>query len=1131
MWKAKRKVSLLVILCMFAAMLPVSAMAEDSPGDSAAPSSGEDFVEVTPETLAAFTAEDVDTRAAIPADAEKFGNDPDNPTGFFKDGTLTILDNNLINDNNWEALKKRVTKLVISYGVSSIPAAEFAGMDKLTDNVKMRTPVVEYTGTREQWDADIVLSGNNAGSEWGFQAGEGNHLLVSFADGGMIGKCGENVCFSFEKETDTNGALVKGTLTISKTDDNAKEWKIADFEEYMMPWYSIRGLVTDLVIEDGITDIGSYAFYSFTNLHSVIIPEDIASIGEYAFAHCTKMNTLEIVEAGPDLEIERYAFYDCTSLENLGRSEAPGIPTRVKKIGQAAFRDSGLVYTAEGTTGNIYYSGDREAWKQINDDGNSPDIRTDKLLTGPINNDETVYAIVHYTGNNVPEDMYCSLSFLRLEVDDAGAENYKLDVGSLEPVSGIVSKPVVHDGKAYKIAENTKFTIPGIGDVKREGYTFTGWRCSIDNKIYQPDEKFAMPAEEVTFTAQWKVDEPVKGEATGDTIQSIIEYLEDADRRGKPGYYWTVPQDSASTRTELIKCLDMEDDGMVAKRLEAYGAVQGLDISYRVQVKSFIEATMGVANMTKGRNGSFAFELHLTFKSGNDVIMATAHIKNGVIEATEYENGKTDKAYKVTFAPGGGDDTGVLQTHEDVFPGKSFTLPECKYGPPAGKEFSGWRCSLTGLADSFADKLFYRENAQFTMRASDVTFTAEWKDIPKDNGGAAASAFRAVAAQGVPQPKVNNLRALARSELEAQKDVSVILEAAAVGEDSPDAAKIKTASSEENLTFVDLTIHKTVDGKTSRIPDTNGELVEVTLPFDGKNAENVKVYRVHDDEVDVLTAGGSGERIAVTDDSVTIYAEKFSVYAIAFDRKDGHAGAATTGGNSSTNSGSSAGNGSSSNGGGSIGNGGDSTSGGSGKGGSSKPDIASREDNAPVTGGAGSSPAAKRFNDVPPEAWYYEAANWAYDNKIAKGEGGRRFNPNKLCTRAEMLTFLWRSLGSPEPQAPGKTFSDVSSGSYYAKAVQWAAGQNIVKGSGGKRFNPDAPITRAEAITFLYRTLGAPASSGTRFQDVPESAYYAEAVEWAAGRDIAKGMGKRSFNPSAPCTRAQVLTFLYRSQS
>ena len=270
--------------------------------------------------------------------------------------------------------------------------------------------------------------------------------------------------------------------------------------------------------------------------------------------------------------------------------------------------------------------------------------------------------------------------------------------------------------------------------------------------------------------------------------------------------------------------------------------------------------------------------------------------------------------------------------------------------------------------------------------------------------------------------------------------------------------------------------------------------------------------------MDVLTdETRTGERIAVASDSLTIYATKFSVYAIAFDRKANTPDVTppTPGGTP---------------GGGSSGG----SSGSSSNGGSSKPSIrdnGTAKPSNPQSGGGSNAASRQPFNDVPPGAWYYEAATWAYDAKIAKGEGGKRLNPNKLCTRAEMLTFLWRSLGSPDRVGTGKTFTDVPSGAYYTKAVQWAASLKIVKGEGGKRFNPDATVTRAEAITFLYRALGVPSAAVGRFTDVPASAYYAEAVEWAADRDIAKGMGKRSFSPASPCTRAQVLTFLYRSQS
>lgn len=169
------------------------------------------------------------------------------------------------------------------------------------------------------------------------------------------------------------------------------------------------------------------------------------------------------------------------------------------------------------------------------------------------------------------------------------------------------------------------------------------------------------------------------------------------------------------------------------------------------------------------------------------------------------------------------------------------------------------------------------------------------------------------------------------------------------------------------------------------------------------------------------------------------------------------------------------------------------------------------------------------FIDVDETAWYYDAVMWSRNQGISKGEGGRKFNPDTICTRAEMLTFLWRANGSPEPAGEGKRFTDVAPGSYYEKAVQWAADSRIVKGEGKRKFNPTASVTRAETITFLYRANGSSAGGdNNRFVDVISDAYYASAVQWAVNNKIAKGMGSRKFNPDMPCTRAQVVTFLYR---
>lgn len=169
------------------------------------------------------------------------------------------------------------------------------------------------------------------------------------------------------------------------------------------------------------------------------------------------------------------------------------------------------------------------------------------------------------------------------------------------------------------------------------------------------------------------------------------------------------------------------------------------------------------------------------------------------------------------------------------------------------------------------------------------------------------------------------------------------------------------------------------------------------------------------------------------------------------------------------------------------------------------------------------------FYDVPNDAYYYEAVKWAAENGITGGVGNSLFAPNQPCTRAQIVTFLWRAAGSPEPKNMSN-FSDVPADSYYAKAVAWAVENGITGGTGDGKFSPDAACTRAQAVTFLYRASGAPAVSGNAaFSDVAANAYYAAAVKWAEKNGITGGIGGGLFGSDNNCTRAQIVTFLYRS--
>ena len=167
------------------------------------------------------------------------------------------------------------------------------------------------------------------------------------------------------------------------------------------------------------------------------------------------------------------------------------------------------------------------------------------------------------------------------------------------------------------------------------------------------------------------------------------------------------------------------------------------------------------------------------------------------------------------------------------------------------------------------------------------------------------------------------------------------------------------------------------------------------------------------------------------------------------------------------------------------------------------------------------------FRDVPTDAYYYEAVKWAQKKGITGGIGDGLFGPNQPCTRAQIVTFLWRAAGSPVVNY-AMDLADVSGDAYYAEAVRWALSQGITTGTADGRFAPDATCTRAQGMTFLFRASKASADGAPAFSDVAADAYYAEAVKWATDNGITNGTTSSTFSPGSGCTRAQIVTFLWR---
>ena len=178
-----------------------------------------------------------------------------------------------------------------------------------------------------------------------------------------------------------------------------------------------------------------------------------------------------------------------------------------------------------------------------------------------------------------------------------------------------------------------------------------------------------------------------------------------------------------------------------------------------------------------------------------------------------------------------------------------------------------------------------------------------------------------------------------------------------------------------------------------------------------------------------------------------------------------------------------------------------------------------------------SAPTGKNpFVDVPAGSYYEDAVIWAVEQGITKGTSDTMFSPDATCTRAQAVTFLWRAAGSPAAKSGAMPFADVKAGSYYYDAVLWAVEQGITKGTSDTMFSPDATCTRAQIVTFLWRANGSPAVSGnSAFTDVASDAYYAAAVTWAEKNDVTGGIGGGLFGSNNNCTRAQIVTFIYRS--
>ncbi len=172
-----------------------------------------------------------------------------------------------------------------------------------------------------------------------------------------------------------------------------------------------------------------------------------------------------------------------------------------------------------------------------------------------------------------------------------------------------------------------------------------------------------------------------------------------------------------------------------------------------------------------------------------------------------------------------------------------------------------------------------------------------------------------------------------------------------------------------------------------------------------------------------------------------------------------------------------------------------------------------------------------RFFDVPAGKYYTEPVAWAVENGITAGTSEYTFSPDRPCTRAQAVTFLWRAAGQPAPKSKSTRFTDLRPGAFYEKAVLWAVENGVTAGTSATTFSPDTPCTRGQIVTLLWRATGSPQAAGSSFSDVPAGSYFEIPVSWAVAAGITNGVAPGRFAPNDPCTRGQIVTFLYRARS
>lgn len=816
--------------------------------------------------------------------------------------------------------------------------------------------------------------------------------------------------------------------------------------------------LASITLPDSVTSIGDQAFELCENLTSIDLPDNLTSIGHNAFKTCEKLTSIEV----PDgvTTIGRYAFLQCYNLVNIS------LPDSLTSIGNGAFSSCYKLT-------DIYYAGSREQW----------DALTSGLFTGG-NFEPNVNAVVHFgdgsttgqTGENNAET----------PVEKEYTVTFNANGGTIDNASKTVTS-----GESYG-------TLPVP---TRSGYTFDGWYTSAnggtkvtasttanlttDQTLYahwtqEREDTFSFNNSRSNFNSSYAISEKAFSFLTEGETTAWAAYLRRQANRSWNGSCYGMSTVYALVRGNELDVSNFQNGASLLYDLQTPKQSEKIN-----DLINFYQLTASISHVSNLRGAGKQYTAQQERSHIKSLIQRLDSSNDYLVLEIDYMSSPTRRssghAVVALDYTRGNDDSYIVRLWDPNYPNRFNTLT-------IASDFSNYsfQYSLTSY-DTFivcaltADEYGYKDLESYmtsgggvqamsnysTLLIADPSFRVDCSDGSYalfENGeqveGNLTLTDISPAADGSSNEKVYAFSASANAVITVTPSATAKQEIALLTDD--------TYASVEAADIFKLTF--SADSVSTDCASTSEQKISLASDILGNTWNSAE-----------LTGADTGFTLKAEDGAVRVSSDNSVTTTIS--GSNAHTGKNSAGKRvESTQSG--------------------------------------------VTVSVSELKPAPTFTDVATDAYYFDAVMWAVENGITNGTTETTFSPNTTCSNAHILTFLWRAAGSPVVEAEN-TFTDVTEDAYYYQAALWAKSKGMVSGS---IFAPNAPCNRASTVKFIWQAAGSPhVTANTAFTDVSANADYAMAVAWALENGVTKGTTETTFTPANTCTRAQIVTFLYRS--